>query len=166
MTIYRRLHEIQDEVLTGELPTLTKDPTHMLLEKVEALADELRRSQQASSDRFGTDADRREAARRLYTARRTIDTIFEYHGFCVSPAWDIMLDLYLAETELKPVSVSSACIGAACPPTTALRWLQVLENRGLIERCGDPGDKRRTVISLTPLGRSKTIEALDLHLRE
>ena len=34
------------------------------------------------------------------------------------PAWDILLDLYIANVENKPVSVSSACIGSAAPPTT------------------------------------------------
>jgi hypothetical protein len=36
------------------------------------------------------------------------------------PGWDILLDLYAARQEGKQVSVSSLCIAAAVPPTTAL----------------------------------------------
>lgn len=37
------------------------------------------------------------------------------------PAWDILLDLTAARIEQKRVSVSSLCIAAAVPSTTALR---------------------------------------------
>ena len=54
------------------------------------------------------------------------------------PAWDIMLDLFAASLEGKTVSVSSACIAADVPSTTALRWLSVLERERMIERVSDP----------------------------
>ena len=104
-----------------------------------------------------------ELAKKLYECRRKVDHVFELQGFSTSPAWDIMLDLYEAETENRTVSVSSACIGAACPATTALRWLGVLEQMGLIERTDDPDDKRRALVSLTDKGRAKTSEALSQH---
>ena len=68
------------------------------------------------------------------------------------PTWDILLDLYVATRESRPVPTTSACIGADVPPTTALRWLRILEARGLVEREDDGHDGRRTFVRLTDRG--------------
>lgn len=68
------------------------------------------------------------------------------------PAWDIMLDLYVAAKLDKRIAVTSACLGADVPVTTALRWLHLLEVKGLIERYDDDRDQRRTFVRLTTQG--------------
>lgn len=68
------------------------------------------------------------------------------------PAWDILLDLYIAHADGKPVSVSSACIGSAAPPTTGLRWLGVLAEEGLVVRENYADDHRRVLVRLTRAG--------------
>lgn len=68
------------------------------------------------------------------------------------PTWDILLDLYVATRENRPVPTTSACIGAHVPPTTALRWLRILETRGLVEREEDGRDGRRTFVRLSAQG--------------
>ncbi|MGD9810197.1 MAG: winged helix DNA-binding protein [Sphingobium sp.] len=70
------------------------------------------------------------------------------------PAWDIMLDLMAARLENVRVSVSSLCIAAAVPPTTALRWIRQLTEKGLLKREADPDDGRRIFIALTDEGAS------------
>lgn len=94
-----------------------------------------------------------EAARRaraVYRARRARTQIFGTDAdLFAEPAWDILLDLFVASAEGTPVSVSSACIAAAVPSTTALRWLATLETRGLLERTTDPADGRRCYLRLT-----------------
>ena len=135
-----------------------------LLSKIEAFSDELKGLLSNSQPTLGAVSSFPELAKKLYKCRRKVDRVFELQGFSTSPAWDIMLDLYEAETENRPTSVSSACIGAACPATTALRWLGVLEQMGLIERADDPDDKRRALVSLTDKGRGKTSEALSHHV--
>jgi len=65
------------------------------------------------------------------------------------PAWDMLLDLFAAELEHRQVSVSSLCIAAAVPPTTALRWIGALHGAGLFERHADPNDRRRAYIALS-----------------
>lgn len=64
------------------------------------------------------------------------------------PAWDMMLDLLAARLEQERVSVSSLCIAAAVPPTTALRWIRTLTDKGLVVRQADPHDGRRVFIAL------------------
>lgn len=91
-------------------------------------------------------------AREAYAVRRRRTAIFDNDELFGEPAWDILLDLYIANVENKPVSVSSACIGSAAPPTTGLRWLGVLSEQGLIAREHDPEDQRRVLVRLTDKG--------------
>jgi hypothetical protein len=93
-------------------------------------------------------------ARKTYSLRRKRAAIFGNPELFGEPAWDILLDLYIAYAEGKPVSVSSACIGSAAPPTTGLRWLGVLADEGLVLRENDPEDNRRVLVRLTPRGIS------------
>lgn len=66
------------------------------------------------------------------------------------PAWDMLLDLAAARLEERPVSVSSLCIAANVPTTTALRWIKNLCDSGLFERSADPADARRAFVGLSP----------------
>ena len=99
-------------------------------------------------------ADRRylALARETYALRRKRAAIFGNPELFGEPAWDILLDLYIAHAEAKPVSVSSACIGSAAPTTTGLRWLGVLAAEGLVVRENDPEDNRRVLVRLTLKG--------------
>ncbi len=104
--------------------------------------------------------DNAKRARAIYTTRRRRDAIFGKTELFGEPAWDILLDLYVAFVEEKQVSVSSACIGSAAPPTTGLRWLGVLADEGLVVREQDPADQRRVLVRLTDRG----VEAMDEYL--
>ena len=86
--------------------------------------------------------------RRLLRVRRDRDRFFPAEIFA-DPAWDMLLDLTAAQLEGKPVPVSSLCIAAAVPTTTALRWIRSLTEAGLFERRVDPMDARRTYINLS-----------------
>ncbi|WP_285711845.1 MarR family transcriptional regulator [Erythrobacter oryzae] len=65
------------------------------------------------------------------------------------PAWDMLLDLTAAHGEGARVSVTSLCIAAGVPATTALRWLTQMVESGIFERVPDPADKRRAFIALS-----------------
>lgn len=70
------------------------------------------------------------------------------------PAWDILLELYGARIRHKQVSVTSLCIAAEVPATTALRWISIMVERGILERRDDPDDKRRAYVHLAePVAR-------------
>lgn len=98
-------------------------------------------------------------AREVYAVRRRRHKALPADLFG-EPTWDILLDLYIAAREDRRVPTTSACIGAHVPPTTALRWLRILETRGLIEREDDGRDGRRTFVRLSRQG----IESMDLTL--
>jgi hypothetical protein len=70
------------------------------------------------------------------------------------PAWDMLLDLFAAELEHRRVSVSSLCIAAAVPGTTALRWIGSMIEARLFDRYADPNDRRRAFISLSATARA------------
>jgi hypothetical protein len=93
-------------------------------------------------------------ARASYAMRRKRAAIFGNAELFGEPAWDILLDLYIAHADGKQVSVSSACIGSASPPTTGLRWLGVLAEQGFVRRENDPMDLRRVLVRLTEQGLS------------
>jgi hypothetical protein len=90
----------------------------------------------------------------LIKLRRMRDRFFEPALFA-DPGWDILLDLFAAAAEAKSVSVSSLCIAAAVPPTTALRWITNMTEAGLLVRVQDPGDARRVFIELAPHTREQ-----------
>ena len=92
--------------------------------------------------------------RRLIRLRRERDGLFD-EGLFADPAWDVLLELYAAHLEGNRVSISSACIAATVPGTTALRWITTLVDRGLVTRQDDQFDRRRSFVSLTPRAREK-----------
>lgn len=85
--------------------------------------------------------------RSIIQARRLRDRFFPA-GLFADPAWDMLLDLMAARLEGKAVAVSSLCIAAAVPSTTALRWIKMLTDQGLVRRLADPQDGRRVYIEL------------------
>ncbi|MGF7154507.1 MarR family transcriptional regulator [Novosphingobium gossypii] len=68
------------------------------------------------------------------------------------PAWDMLLDLAASRLEGKRVSVTSLCIAAGVPPTTALRWIGQMVEAGLFRRLNDGTDRRRAFIDLSERG--------------
>jgi hypothetical protein len=94
-------------------------------------------------------------AMRQYQSRRLRETVFEDRALFGEPAWNVLLDLFIAEREGKRMSVKSACIGAAVPLTTAFRWLRILEEKGYVQREHDGTDARRSYISLTPMALAR-----------
>jgi len=90
-----------------------------------------------------------ETVRSIIRARRLRARYFP-EEFFADPAWDMLLDLLQAEIAHLRVPVSSLCIAAAVPPTTALRWLKTMVARGIFIRRADPHDGRRVFVELAP----------------
>lgn len=90
-----------------------------------------------------------EFARALIAGRRLRDQLFGTDLFS-EPVWDMLLDLFAANDEQEKVSISSLCVAAAVPASTALRWITNLTARGMVVRQQDPHDGRRIWIELSP----------------
>lgn len=134
-----------------------------LITELLEIAERLREASMAGASSSRPTAARQESgaqssllalARKLYALRRKRAAIFGHADLFGEPAWDILLDLYIAHGEGKPVSVSSACIGSAAPSTTGLRWLGVLVDVGLVLREHDPADQRRVLVRLSDEGKA------------
>lgn len=87
-----------------------------------------------------------------YDQRQSRNKAFSDDDLFGEPAWDILLDLYIHQARSDSVSVKSACIGSGAPATTALRWLHVLETKGMVCSADDPTDSRRRLLRLTAEG--------------
>lgn len=133
-------------------------PIALAMQDVEALvriADGLRSGPTAGAYApYPRSEELRRLAGAIYRFRRVRDDELGELMFS-DPRWDMMLDLYIQEGQGRKVSVSSACVGAVAPATTALRHLGALVHHGFIERRGDPSDARVMLIELTNRGREK-----------
>lgn len=150
---------------SSQRPWHFEDIFHQLASINERLAD-LHSGNQASP--AANDAaevhefDRRRAAKQIRKVRWTRQKFFGT-GLFGEPSWDMLLELYLIELSGKRESVSGLCLASGVPPTTALRHLNNLVDRGWMVRDDDPHDRRRVMVSLSAKGRS-TLDQFFNHL--
>jgi hypothetical protein len=102
----------------------------------------------ASSPLSGSPVPDPQMVRQMIANRQARARFFDPELFG-DPAWDMLLDLTAAHGEGARVSVTSLCIAAGVPATTALRWLTQMVESGIFERVPDPADKRRAFIGLS-----------------
>lgn len=114
-------------------------------------------SSQNDSDAAPTDQQISATLRAIINIRGLRTRYFPSQIFA-DPAWDILLDLTRAKLDGQQVSVSSVCIAASVPMSTALRWVKQMTDAGLLLRWTDPKDRRRDLIALT--------ESTASHMRE
>lgn len=131
-------------------------PEQRRLHRSDAAARQQPGRPQAAVDR--TELARRAAA--LLKVRRARNDLLGA-AFFGEPAWDMLLALYVAESNGTKTTVSGLA-GSECPHTTGLRWLQALEAEQLVKRAPSPTDKRMSFVALTP----EAVEAIDRLLCE
>jgi hypothetical protein len=102
-------------------------------------------------------------AQRLYRLRRLRDREFGATLFG-EPAWDLLLDLYVAASDPQLVPVMSDSIAGCVSTQDTARWLTVLENHGLVERLYSGGEMNRGIVTLTQSAFDRMTSLLsDLH---
>ena len=133
-----RLRQISDEVsrIASTLARLSTGPADL---QRAAPAPQVGEVPQVAAD----------VVRSVIRARRLRERYFQADLFA-DPAWDMLLDLLQAEIAQLRVPVSSLCIAAAVPATTALRWLKTMTDQGIFRRRADPHDGRRVFVELSP----------------
>jgi DNA-binding MarR family transcriptional regulator len=87
-------------------------------------------------------------ARKLLRERRRRDQALG-SGLFAEPAWDMLLELFVAHERGEHLKVASLCAAAGTSATAAYRWILVLEKRGHVVRIGDPEERRRMHVYLT-----------------
>ena len=100
-----------------------------------------------------TDADLVQLARSISHWRRKRDAMFDPVVFA-DPEWDILLDLF-GQGFGRRVSMSSLCIAASVPTTTAMRCISAMIEQGILARSRDTADARRVLVELTDETRAK-----------
>lgn len=61
------------------------------------------------------------------------------------PAWDMLLELFVAHERGEELTITSLCYAAGVPLSTGTRQFQKLEQYGLATRHGDCKDTRRSI---------------------
>ncbi len=148
-----RLHDATQEREAERLRLLNEEVARLAAVLSDFAADPMRRELREPGRGYrpepgGAPDPTPRTVRATIRARRLRDQHFTPELFA-DPAWDMLLDLYAARLEGSRVSVSSLCIAASVPPTTALRWIGTMHDAGLFEREADPGDRRRAHIMLS-----------------
>ena len=92
-------------------------------------------------------------ARQTLAGRKQRDRYFDPILFS-NPAWDILLHLYVADAEAKPVSVLDSCLASTVPQGVALRWLGYLKQEEMVIEMPDPARPRQTIVRLSDQTRS------------
>ena len=118
----------------------------LIAEQILALAEKCP-TDAPSKDVCSSDGTMKILLRNVIKERRLREKYFD-QGLFSEPAWDMLLDLALARIEHRNISISSLCIAAAVPTTTALRWIKILLDHNLIIRRADPNDGRRHYIHI------------------
>lgn len=111
--------------------------------------------QEQTTPTASTESSPLQRAKEYYRKRRSRERLFGRSDLFADPAWDILIDLFIAYEEGQGISISSACIASAVPTTTALRWLKLLEEDGHISRNNDPSDARRINLYLSEATANK-----------
>jgi hypothetical protein len=100
------------------------------------------------------------AAQRMIRERLRRKNYFDA-GLFADPAWDIMLDLFVAEAEGRETPVMNLCLSSQVPETTTLRWVKTLEHAGVLIRQKDEHDQRRVLVRLSPAAAQSLTAYLD-----
>jgi hypothetical protein len=91
-------------------------------------------------------------ATRVQSSRELRRKLFDKHIFG-EYGWDILLALYVSESVRGRLNTTELCEHSGAAMTTALRWLDFLEERDLINRFDSPVDQRIVYVELSDKGR-------------
>lgn len=102
----------------------------------------------------------------METRRRRRMVFGEDERLLGDPIWDGLLELFVAEADARLVSTTSLVLAMHLPSSTGLRWLDQMEERGLLTRGVDLSDRRRCLIRPTERARALVIRSLEPLWRE
>ncbi|MEM6890643.1 MAG: hypothetical protein AAF636_21295 [Pseudomonadota bacterium] len=114
-------------------------------------------------------ANTRRAELLALVARETIENRSKRESYLPSelfgePGWEMLLDLAIHYKSGSWISAKSLCIASGAPNTTALRYIRILEDHGLVRSKKHPSDKRAKLHILSSKGYEQISKLLaDVH---
>lgn len=93
--------------------------------------------------------------------KRQLLTRHATHRMFVDPAWDMLVDLYIARARQVQISSTSLAYGANVPLSTATRLVQEMERHQLVTKVLDAQDRRRTFLQISDAGAALIDMILD-----
>lgn len=109
----------------------------------------------------GPDSARVAIAKGWLKANAVVEDSFSDMSIFANPAWNIMLDLFIACHLNRQVCITSACIASRGPQSTAMRYIAALIDAGFLTRTSDAEDRRKSYVSLTRQGYDRVVRAID-----
>jgi hypothetical protein len=93
-----------------------------------------------------------EQLKELLKARQARANFFGAHLFA-DPAWDILLQVYVALLDKETLLVSTLLRTSSVPATTMLRWVRALEQDGWLEHNREPLEHPQSFLKLSAAGK-------------
>lgn len=98
-------------------------------------------------------ADSAEILAWIIRGRRKRSAFFSVELF-VDPAWDILLDLFLAELQQRTITVRELALSSPVPARVVNRWIEKLERDCWLRRGPGSSNSDRRTVGLSAKGTS------------
>jgi IclR helix-turn-helix domain len=131
------------------------------LKNIAAVSDNPTSSETASlSDELGQQGLVGRAETMLRWSRFKTKTLDLGAGLFSDSCWNMCLDIYICDLKREQITVSSIAHSSGIPMTTAMRYINVMVEEGLLEKSPNPSDNRMIFISTSEICRDKISKVL------
>ena len=89
------------------------------------------------------------AEKYLHWGRLKSQTLDSGNGLFADSCWNMCLDIYICGLKDERVTVSAIAHSSGIPMTTAMRYINVMVEQGLIEKTPNPADHRMVFVSVS-----------------
>lgn len=109
----------------------------------------------SSADNINTEELVRRAEKLLRWSRLKAETLNLGSGLFADSCWNMCLDVYICDLKGNKITVSSIAHSSGIPMTTAMRYINVMAEEGLLEKSPNPSDNRMIFISSSATCKDK-----------
>ncbi len=130
-------------------------------EKIQALdglvtsSDDKPQGQAPAAGKINTAELIRRAEKLLKWSRLKADTLNLGAGLFADSCWNMCLDTYICDLKGEKITVSSIAHSSGIPMTTAMRYINVMAEQGLLGKSQNPSDHRMIFISTSATCKAK-----------
>lgn len=109
----------------------------------------------SSSDNISNEELIRRAEKLLQWSRLKAEMLNLGSGLFADSCWNMCLDVYICDLKDNKITVSSIAHSSGIPMTTAMRYINVMAEEGLLEKAPNPSDNRMIFISTSATCKDK-----------